>query len=413
VSIAILIAIVGLAWYQGKIPGLPKPETVLPAIKGLATYVPDVEAVRTLIPEIPVGTASEPSPQPPFESTPAVVDPPAPIPAGTWWEVYFTDPSTMNDPARWQNAMEGRLIEKINAAQNSMHIAAFEFDLTPVAEALIAARQRGVDVKWVTDDEHGIEADAEPGRGQFALLQQAGIEVRADSRSALMHNKFWIFDGQTVWTGSTNVTENGIFKQNNNTIVIHSAEVAAMYEREFQEMWEGQFGPRSPSQLAEQSALVDGTPIQVIFTSEDPAIEMAILPLVNSAQSNIRFLAFSFTDFPLANAMIERARSGVAVAGVFEKVWSGDDSAELKTLFCAQVPVRQDGNSSFMHNKVIVIDGRFVITGSMNFSTNAEENNDENVIILENPEIAGHYMQEFDRIWAQAVDPEPGSVNCQ
>jgi len=54
------------------------------------------------------------------------------------------------------------------------------------------------------------------------------------------------------------------------------------------------------------------------------------------------------------------------VAGVFEKVGSETDAAELDTLFCAKVPVRQDGNSSFMHNKVIVVDERYVITGSLN-----------------------------------------------
>ena len=418
-TLIIVIAIVVFAWYQGGIPGLPRPETVVPTIRSLATYIPDAETIQTLIPNIPVGTAisnppdASPSSQPPFESTPTGVNSPAQNPSGMWWTVYFTDPSTVNDPTRWQSSMEGRLIERINAAQNSIHIAAFEFDLTPVAEALIAAKQRGVDVRWVTDDENGFEVDAEPGRGQFALLQQAGIAVRTDSRSALMHNKFWIFDGQIVWTGSTNITENGIFKQDNNTIMIHSTEVAIMYEREFQEMWEGQFGPGSPSQLSEQSTIVEGTQIQVIFTSEDAAIEQAILPLVNSAQSSVRFLAFSFTDYPLANAMIGRARNGVSVAGVFEKVGSETDASELRTLYCAQVPVRQDGNPSFMHNKVIIVDERYVITGSLNYSTNAEENNDENVIILENPEIAGYYVQEFDRIWNQAIDPEPGSVNCQ
>ena len=43
----------------------------------------------------------------------------------------------------------------------------------------------------------GLEADEEPGHGQFAMLEDAGIEVRSDTRSALMHNKFWIFDNQT------------------------------------------------------------------------------------------------------------------------------------------------------------------------------------------------------------------------
>src|SRR5215211_8474412 len=163
-----------------------------------------------------------------------------PLPNNGTWEVYFTDPINLKDPAQWQNSIEGRLIEKIDAAQTSIHIVSFEFDLTPVAQALIAAHQRGVDVRWVTDDESGLEADEEPGHGQFAMLQAAGIEVRSDARSALMHNKFWIFDGQIVWTGSTNITENGIFKQDNNAIAIQSPELAAIYEREFQEMWNGE-----------------------------------------------------------------------------------------------------------------------------------------------------------------------------
>jgi len=331
----------------------------------------------------------------------------------SWWEVYFTDPLNVNDPANWQNSIEGRLIDHINAAQTSIHIASFEFDLTPVAEALIAAHNRGVDVRWVTDDESGLLADEEPGHGQFAMLENAGIGVRSDNRTALMHNKFWVFDNQTVWTGSTNITVNGVFKQDNNTIVIQSPELAVMYEREFQEMWDGQFGPRSPSQLADQSAVIHGSSVYVIFTSEDHAIEEAIIPLVNTATSNIRFLAFSFTDYPLAAAMIARAQNGVDVAGVYEKVGSDTDAAELKTFYCAHVPVRRDGNPSFMHNKVIVVDERYVITGSLNFSTNAETSNDENVLIIDNPDIAKLYMQDFERIWNLGSDPEPDKITCQ
>jgi len=330
-----------------------------------------------------------------------------------WWEVYFADPINVNDPNNWRNSIEGRLIDKINAAQTSIHIASFEFDLTPVAEALIAAKLRGVDVRWVTDDENGLEADEEPGHGQFAMLENAGIEVRSDDRTALMHNKFWIFDGSAVWTGSTNITINGIFKQNNNVIYIRSTRLAAIYEAEFQEMWNGEFGPRSPSQLANQSITVNGTPIQVVFTSEDPALEQAIIPIVENAQSSIRFMAFSFTDYPLAKAMIDRAAVGVDVAGVFEKVGSETQYAELRTLHCAGVPVRQDGNPSFLHHKVIVVDQRYVITGSLNFSTSAEESNDENVIIIDNPEIAALYIQEFERVWSQGSDPDPADIQCE
>ena len=357
------------------------------------------------------GTPATPS-LVPATTTPIASLPTAVNASGPWWEVYFADPLNINNPDDWQGSIAGRLIEKINAAQTSIHIVSFEFDLTPVAEALIAAKQRGVDVRWVTDDEHGLEADGEPGHGQFDMLERAGIEVRSDTRSALMHNKFWIFDNQVVWTGSTNITENGIFKQDNNTIVIQSAALAAIYEREFQEMWEGQFGPRSPSTLDEQITNVNGSQIVVVFTSEDPALEQAIIPIVKSAMQSIRFMTFSFTDFPLAEAMIERSKNGVDVSGVFERVGSDTEASELKTLICADVPARRDGNPSFMHHKVIVIDERIVVTGSMNYSSNAEESNDENVLIIDNAEIARLYMQEFERVWNMAAEPELDTFAC-
>ena len=357
------------------------------------------------------GTTATPTGVPPT-STPVASLPTAVNASGTWWEVYFADPININNPDDWQGSIAGRLIEKINAAQTSIHIASFEFDLTPVADALIAAKQRGVDVRWVTDDEHGLEADGEPGHGQFAMLEQAGIEVRSDTRSALMHNKFWIFDNQIVWTGSTNITENGIFKQDNNTIVIQSPPLAAIYEREFQEMWDGKFGPTSPSTLDEQITNVNGSQIVVVFTSEDPALEQGIIPIVKSATQSIRFMTFSFTDFPLAEAMIERSKNGVDVSGVFERVGSDTEASELKTLICADVPARRDGNPSFLHHKVIVIDERIVVTGSMNYSTNAEESNDENVLIIDNAEIARLYIQEFGRVWNLAAEPELDTFAC-
>jgi phosphatidylserine/phosphatidylglycerophosphate/cardiolipin synthase-like enzyme len=348
----------------------------------------------------------------PTEPSPVVTAPTAVHADGPWWQVYFTDPVNVRDPARWQDSVAGHLVENINAAQTSIHIASFEFDLTPVAEALIAAKQRGVDIRWVTDDEHGLEADGEPGHGQFAMLHDAGIEVRSDTRSALMHNKFWIFDGQMVWTGSTNITVSGIFTQDNNVLALRSPQVAAIYEREFQEMWEGQYGPTSPSQLEEQVTVVDGSQVVVVFTPENPGLENAIIPIVQSATKSVRFLTFSFTDYPLADAMSQRAQAGVDVAGVFEKVGSETEAAELRTLFCRNVPVRQDSNPRFMHHKYIVVDERIVITGSMNYSTNAEVNNDENVIIVDNPEIARLYLQEFERVWDLATAPLPESLPC-
>lgn len=343
----------------------------------------------------------------PVTETPFLVSSPK------WWDVYFSDPLTMNDSNNPVGSIEEKLIQFINTAQASIHIASFEFNLPRVADALIAAKMRGVDVRWVTDNENGLDIDAQPNRGQFTRLMAGGIEVKDDAgRSALMHNKFWIFDKNITWTGSTNITVNGIYKQNNNVIVVYSPDIAYIYEREWEELWAAQLGPRAPSTISNQWAILEGTPIQVLFSSEDKALGN-LIALVNDAKFNIRFLAFSFTDYPLAQAMIDRVKAGVDVQGVYETFGSSSTGSELKTFWCAGVPVRQDGNGSFLHDKVIIIDNSIVVTGSLNFSSNADDSNEENVVIVDNPEIAALYLQEYQKVWGMANDVQAGAFACQ
>jgi phosphatidylserine/phosphatidylglycerophosphate/cardiolipin synthase-like enzyme len=347
----------------------------------------------------------------PIEVTPTV---PTDIGDGDsdWWQVYFTDPVNRNNPDDLSGTAAEKLIDNINSAQSSIHIAAFEFNLTPVAQALIAAHQRGVEVLWVTDDENGIEADGEEGHGQFAMLEKAGIPVKDDGRSALMHNKFWIFDDQKVWTGSTNITINGMFQNNNNVLVINSPRVAAMYGREFDEMWAGEFGPSSPSTVDSQQTTINGIPVQVLFAAEDEVIDK-LIPLIQNAQHSIRFMAFSFTHDALGQAVLDRAKAGVEVKGIFETRGSETEFSQLSPLYCAGVPVRQDGNPRTFHHKVFVIDDNILITGSLNFSNNANDSNDENVVIVTNADMAAPYLQEFDRRWAEATEPEQADMNCR
>lgn len=346
------------------------------------------------------------------EQAPVVAPPTLGGSGGDWWQVYFTDPQNVNNPDDLRGSVPEKLIEHINNAQHTIHIAAFEFDLEPVADALIAAQKRGVEVQWVTDDEHGIEADEDEGHNLFPKLEKAGIKVRDDDRSALMHDKFWIFDDQTVWTGSTNITSNGNFRNNNNVLVIDSREVAGMYEREFDEMWAGEFGPTSTSTVEDQSANIDGTPVQILFAAEDEAVTN-LVPLIKSAQDNIRFMAFSFTHDDLGDAVLERAEAGVDVKGIFETRGSETEYSEMPSLYCAEIPVRQDGNPGTFHHKVIVIDDKTVVTGSLNFSVNADESNDENVVIVANSDIAAQYLQEFEHRWAEATEPDPKDMNCK
>jgi phosphatidylserine/phosphatidylglycerophosphate/cardiolipin synthase-like enzyme len=328
-----------------------------------------------------------------------------------WYQVYFTDPIRINDPDNPRDSIEAQLIGRINHAQKSIHIAAFEFNLTPIADALLEAHQRGVDIKWITDDEYGLEVDEDENHGQFAMLEEAGIPIKDDGSTAYMHNKFIIFDEHIVWTGSMNLSRNDIFRNNNNVIVIESPLLGQIYEREFAEMWDGAFGPSSPSTVFEQSITLDGTPIQVLFASEDMVLDK-LIQQIEGANESIIFMAFSFTHDDLTNAMLKRAQQGIDIRGIFETRGSETEFSALPVLFCQGLSVRQDGNPGTFHHKVIVIDDKITITGSLNFSRNADENNDENILLIDNPDIASLYRNEFDQRWAEANPPDKQAMDC-
>lgn len=350
----------------------------------------------------------------------------APAPAGgsnKWYEVGFVTPIRLTEDKKLEYSTNGlpadilsgslaeRLIAYIDSAKTSIHIAAFEIDLTDVSQALIRAHKRGVEVRFITDNEFGIDADEKPGHGQIAAMKKAGIQVIDDGRGGLMHNKFWIFDSETVWTGSTNATINGMFEQNNNVIVIKSRALAAIYEKQFEEMWGGEFGARASSLVSEQKITVNGTPIFVVFSPEDKPVQH-IVPYLQNARRSIRFMAFSYTQPDMGNAMLERIKSGVRVEGVFEAVGSDSQYSEMMPLHCAGGKIRRDGNPGFLHHKVIIIDNRIVITGSLNFSDGANTKNNENVIIIDNAEIAKRYLEEFQQVWKEGSDLDPERFQC-
>ncbi len=330
---------------------------------------------------------------------------------GDWWELYFTEPTVINDPETQVSPLQEVLVGLIDDSVSKIDIAAFEFNLVPIMDAVVAAEERGVEVRWVTDDEYGIEEDELEGHDYFKNLEDAGVEVIDDDRSGLMHNKYIIFDDAIVWTGSTNLTINGMYKNNNNSIVIYSKTLADIYETDFEEMWAGDFGARSESTVDEQTVIIADSEITALFSPEDDAADY-LAAFVSQAADSIYFMAFSFTHEAIGNAMMDVYDSGVTVSGIFETRGSETEYSELTAFHCLGMPVRQDGNPATFHHKVIIIDQRWVVTGSFNFSNNADESNSENLIIIDNPEIATLFLLEFERRWDEAEAPDPGDLSC-
>jgi phosphatidylserine/phosphatidylglycerophosphate/cardiolipin synthase-like enzyme len=318
-----------------------------------------------------------------------------------FWQVFFTAPTGSSDRSRYVGGIDTQLAAAINGVQRTLDIAAFEFNDPLLTQAVLDAKQRGIRVRMVTDDTGGLgEANS-----TVSQLISAGIPVVDDERNALMHDKFMILDSTVVWTGSWNYTINDTFRNNNNALALRTQLAVQDYQAEFNEMFEQKrFGGGSPSDTPNASFTQNGTPIQVYFGSEDQVVP-AILSTVNAAQHTLHFMAFSFTLDDVGKAIEARAAAGVQVQGIFEKTGSQTEFSELRPLLCAGLNTRQDGNRYVLHHKVFIIDGTTVIAGSFNFTTSARDANDENMLIIQDADLAAQYEAEFARRWAEAQTP--------
>lgn len=321
--------------------------------------------------------------------------------ATDWIAVHFTTPLYPDDPALHTGSIDLRLVDLIDAAQQEVNIAAYQLNLPTVTDALLRAHRRGVRVRLVTD---GAYADEE----MVQRLRRAGVPVTVRPEgSGIMHNKFVVVDGAWVWTGSWNFTENCTYRNNNNAVLLASRTLATNYNTEFEELFAGKFGPTSPAHTPVPSFVVEvpekevHVPVEVYFAPED-RVASHLIPFLRSARQSVRFLAFSFTSRSIGDVLIDLHRRGVLVQGVVEQRGSEEPYAQYGRLREAGIQVLQDGNPYIMHHKVFIVDDAAVALGSYNFTGNAEENNDENLLILHSPEVAAAYRAEFDRVWMQA-----------
>ncbi len=306
--------------------------------------------------------------------------------------VYFTDPygETGSQPDR-------EVVAAIDAAQDSIQVAMYNFTLDSVTDALLQAHQRGVKVQVVLDSNTMQSVQAR-------RLVESGIPVVGDNRRESMHNKFLVIDQQQVWTGSLNMTYGGTYQDHNNIVRLVDSHVNQDYTTEFLEMFEGGFfGADSPSNTPFPS-IVHGDTILEVYFSPDDGVLAQIVPLLQGAQESIDILAFSLTSDELADVLLQKSSQGVDVRAVFDdEQVDSNIGGKYQVLQDAGLDVRRDTLDGFMHHKVIVVDNQVVLFGSYNFSNNAEYKNDENVVIVYDPHLAGDFIREFERIYERAV----------
>src|SRR3989344_6399602 len=213
--------------------------------------------------------------------------------------------------------------------------------------------------------------------------------------SGLMHNKFCIFNNQTIFTGSFNPTKAQDTIDANNILVINSKYLAENYLAEFNEMENGWFASGEPT--PNEKINYNGELIENYFCPEDSCAEH-LAEILKYAKSEIKFMTFSFTHDNIGTILADKAKEGVEVKGAFDKSQASSQYSEfwqLKNI----TEVKTDTMKGLLHHKVFIIDRDIVATGSFNPTKNADTKNDENLLIIHSPAIAEKYLEEFEFVW--------------
>ena len=325
------------------------------------------------------------------------------VATGSWYQVFFTRPAYPEKAANRQGGIDAAMIVDIDAAKTSIKVASFDFDLDSLTEALVRAKQRGVDVQMVIDDENLPDVNVARNTG---TLEQNGIPITWDRRSAFMHNKILIIDDKVVWTGSMNFVNTDAYRNNNNMLRFNAPDLVKNYVSRFEHLFAGDMGGKAPADTPFPVVeLNNGVTIETYFSPSDKG-RPRIVDYLKSAQKSVKMLAFSYTDSVVAGELLQMHKAGMSDIRIIQEARNVEGTgSKFNTMKNAGISILPDANCYILHNKVIIIDDAVVITGSYNFTRAAEDSNDENFLIIIDPTLAKYYSDEFERLWDQASNP--------
>jgi len=324
-------------------------------------------------------------------------------------QVYFTEPA-LDIKTAANTGMYEALCEQIRTS-DKIHACLYGIDSVPeLIEELRAAKARGAEIKIVVD----INADGTFTYPQTeALVKEFGPEcfrVESNSRYAIMHNKFWVFDDKKVWTGSTNINKSAVGKGYNNeiSVLIESGNLAKTFEAEHAQMWAGKFHKKKENITSEyMPTTADGVSAQVFFSPQDNAIEKGIIPLISKAQTSIDLSLFHFSDPNIAQEVLKAKARGVEVRLIIDATGAANKAtqANVELLRAAGVPVKIENWGGKQHMKGGVIDDKHAVIGSMNWTASGVQKNDENCLVIQNHPGLGEAMAtQFDKSYKTLPD---------
>ncbi len=346
-------------------------------------------------------------------------------------EVYFNhavDASVATGEVARNVDLNSILLPRLASATETIDVALYSLSGsvgTAIGDALLAARARGVRVRLIVDNDTN---PAEPTR-----LRAAGLTViddgfgQNDGAAGLHHNKFVVIDRASTdptraWTmtGSWNPTDSGTTDNFQNVVWIQDAALAGAYTAEFEQEWGSTTATPNPAtaRFHRRKTLVNPTAFwlgdtytRLVFSpqGEGPygSVEAVINEALRTADHEVALNLNLITRQTYVDVLRARFDAGVVVrAAIGDVGTTGSVYAPLAAF--ADARAFPSTTLGLLHHKSAIIDGQhpasdpIVVTGSHNWSRSANEDNNENTVVLHSARIANLFLQEFAARYAQA-----------
>ena len=325
-----------------------------------------------------------------------------PLPSPQNFELHFNhrDAGRYRQPmdGHWRNGdnLERQLIKAIDTAKKELLIAVQELTLPGISRALIRARNRGVTVQLVLENNYSspwwrqhpsdlthhdrrrrrqlqqladtnrdgrLTAEERLAGDAIALLVQGGVPMIDDTEdgsrgSGLMHHKFVVVDRSLVVTGSANFTSSGMHGDAgaprsrgnvNHLLSIRSPELAELFRQEFNRMWgdgprgrqDSRFG-RNKNSSGLQTVHVSGVRIDVLFAphaQQHPEHGLQVISQhLAAAKRTIDMALFVFSAQSLTNVLAENIKTGIGVRLLADPGFASRSFSEVLDLLSLELP---------------------------------------------------------------------------
>jgi phosphatidylserine/phosphatidylglycerophosphate/cardiolipin synthase-like enzyme len=331
---------------------------------------------------------------------------------------------TLKDGGQTPLAIAHELAEFVEKAKKSLEIAVYDLELgrevaALVADAIRQASGRGVAVRLAYNVDHDRPiAVPPPPRGNPDLIAGLGVPSAAiPGVPDLMHHKYVVRDGESVWTGSANWTEDSWSREENLIATLESSALAAAFRLDFQQLWDSR-KVAGTGDVDPQPIDVGGSTVRAWFCPEHGAdLAHRIARSIGNARSRVRIASPVITSGPILGTLAEVAADGkVDVAGVIDATqieevygqWRAKERTRWKLISLGQVfrsadftgkrstPYRPGSVHDYMHAKVTVTDD-VAFLGSFNLSHSGELNA-ENVLEIADAGLCAQLVAFIDEI---------------